>query len=495
MHTPFVSHLQFLLIAFFCLLSGECLAQARRPLTLEECVRLAKGESPAAQISGLDLQAAQADYRAFLASLKPQVFLSGDLPGFRRSITGVLQDNGQTLFKTQSQAFSTASLSFSQILPMTGGRVSVFSSLASFTFIDTMGFTTWQTAPIGIRLNQPIFALNRFKWDKRERDLEQNLANVSYIQELEDAAVEVTQLFFDALVAEANVRQAQTNVTNNDTIYQLSAGRFDVGRIAENELLQSELTLMNARADLAAAKLDYQQSIQRLNTFLGFGMGTRLQLLTPGPGELMPIDPEQAVLQARRYGQLIQFHRLQEMRAERAMRQAQRENRLQADLVASFGLNQTGISPGEAYRNLEDQETFSIGISLPIVQWGAGKAELAAARYRQESLTQTIEQQQTSFANDIYYRSLQIEQLRQQLEISARSDTVAQKRYLITKNRYLVGKVSIQDLFIAQQEKDRARVAYYANLRNYWLALAQLRADTLFDFERGEPLQGRRSEE
>jgi outer membrane protein TolC len=490
MRTSFHCYRQLLFISLFVLLSGECLAQARRPLSLEDCVRLAKGESPAAKISGLDLQAAQADYRAFLASLKPQVFLSGDLPGFRRSITGVLQDNGQTLFKTQSQAFSTASLSFSQILPMTGGRISVFSSLASFSFIDTMGFTTWQAAPIGIRLNQPIFALNRFKWDKRARDLEQNLARVSYIQELEDAAVEATRLFFDALVAEANAKQAQTNVVNNDTIYQLSTGRFEVGRIAENELLQSELTLMNARADLAAANLDYQQSIQRLKTFLGFAMETRFQLMTPSPGVLIPIDPEQAVQQARRYGQLIQRHRLQEMQAERAMREAQQENRLQADLVASFGLNQTGASPGEAYRNLEDQETFSIGLSLPIVQWGAGKAALAAARYRQESLTQTIEQQQTSFANDVYFRSLQIEQLRLQLDISARSDTVAQKRYLITKNRYLVGKVSIQDLFIAQQEKDRARVAYYDNLRTYWLAIAQLRADTLFDFETGQPLQG-----
>ncbi|MEM7655933.1 MAG: TolC family protein [Bacteroidota bacterium] len=475
-----------LLLGVGWFVSGQ--GQSSMILSLSDCVALAKGESPAANISQLDLEANQADYRAFLAGLKPQIFLNGDLPGFRRSITGVLQDNGQTLFKTQSQAFSTASLSFSQIIPWTGGRVSVFSSLANFTFIDTMGFTTWQTAPIGIRLNQPLFAVNRFKWDKRERDQEMSLTEVSYLQELEDAAVEVTQLFFDAIVAQANARQAQTNVVNNDTIFQLSEGRFSVGRIAENELLQSELSLMNARASLASAQLAYQQAIQRLNTFLGLPPSTELELLAPKEGEEILIDPNQAVAQAQQYGQLTQFHRLQQVRAERAMREAQRENRLQADLVASFGLNQTGTTVEEAFHSPESTETFSIGLSLPIVQWGAAKAQLQAARYRQESLNQTIQQQQTSFANDVYYSALQIVQLREQVNISARSDTVAQKRYEITKNRYLIGKVSIQDLFIAQQEKDAARVAYYANLRQYWLALAQLRSSTLYDFEKGVPL-------
>jgi len=75
------------------------------------------------------------------------------------------------------------------------------------------------------------------------------------------------------------------------------------------------------------------------------------------------------------------------------------------------------------------------------------------------------------------------------LDISARSDTIARKRYNITKNRYLIGKVSIQDLFIAQDERDRARLQHVNNLRNFWVALARLRADTLFDFAKGQPVE------
>ncbi len=36
----------------------------------------------------------------------------------------------------------------------------------------------------------------------------------------------------------------------NDTLYKISTGRFNVGKIAENELLQVELHLMNARPRL-----------------------------------------------------------------------------------------------------------------------------------------------------------------------------------------------------------------------------------------------------
>ena len=66
--------------------------------------------------------------------------------------------------------------------------------------------------------------------------------------------------------------------------------------------------------------------------------------------------------------------------------------------------------------------------------------------------------------------------------ISAKADTVAQKRFEVAKNRYIIGKIGISDLFIAQSEKDAAVLAYVQALRTYWTSYYHLRRVTLYDF-------------
>jgi len=62
---------------------------------------------------------------------------------------------------------------------------------------------------------------------------------------------------------------AQKNLANNDTIYKIGQGRYNLGRIAENELLDLELNVMNSRQQVAQALLDLETSGLRLKTFVG----------------------------------------------------------------------------------------------------------------------------------------------------------------------------------------------------------------------------------
>ena len=73
-------------------------------------------------------------------------------------------------------------------------------------------------------------------------------------------------------------------------------------------------------------------------------------------------------------------------------------------------------------------------------------------------------------------------QLRDQVLLAAQSDTIAQRRYEVAQNRYLIGRIDITNLFIAQNEKDSARQAYISALRDYWTGWYELRQLTLFNF-------------
>ncbi len=63
-----------------------------------------------------------------------------------------------------------------------------------------------------------------------------------------------------------------------------------------------------------------------------------------------------------------------------------------------------------------------------------------------------------------------------------------QKGYDITKARYLIGKISITDLNIAQAEADNSKSNYINTLWIYWRNYYDLRRLTLYDFEQDMPI-------
>ncbi len=462
--------------------------QAQRTLSLETCIEIARDRSPAARMARMTLSAASLDYEAFKAGFMPQVSLSANLPGLTRSITNILQDDGSISFIPQSLAFSNASLTVNQDIPQTGGSVYAYSSLFNRLDLDDRTNILWQSSPFVVGFSQPLFQFNRMKWNRQEMLADYHIARISYNQAVETAAREVLEIYFDALSAQINVDIATKNLNNNDTILKISRGRFEVGNIAENDLLQSEMSYMNAQTDLETAQLTYEQAIQRLKIALGLPKEENIGLQAPGSAPVVAADPETAVGQALKYSGLLQTANLSRLRASRQVAQAQQGVRPSVNLTASFGLNSSGTTAPEAYKNLVDRETFTIGIEMPIVQWGRGKATLDAARIREEITSISWDQQQASFEVEVRYQVLNLQQLGRQLQRSARGDTIAQRRYDVTKNRYLVGKVDIQALFIAQNEKDGARQRYLMNLRSFWLALARLREMTLYDFEANKPI-------
>ena len=92
--------------------------------SLQSLVTQARTTSPEAKV--LELSNEQNGYNNSLqlVSLKPSLSLTGNLPGFTRSINSITQHDGSLKFQTQSQAYSSLSISASQAIAPTGGRIS-----------------------------------------------------------------------------------------------------------------------------------------------------------------------------------------------------------------------------------------------------------------------------------------------------------------------------------------------------------------------------------
>jgi outer membrane protein TolC len=264
-----------------------------------------------------------------MADFYPHFSFEGDAPGYNRSINAIVQDDGSIQYKPQSQASSSASLTITQQLPWTGGEISLLSGISRIDLINSKS-SYYRSSPLSLRYRQPIFQLNTMKWNITSEDLRIQIAEREYEEALEDIAIDITNKFFDAYTARMNVENASFNLSINDTLYQITQGRFNVGKVAENDLLQSELAVMNARTQLANASLQFERAIENLRFAIGFSDEKELSLVPPSTIPIVEVTQELALEQARQNRSDVVNYELLSMNAERSVEQAEYNNSFNA---------------------------------------------------------------------------------------------------------------------------------------------------------------------
>ncbi len=478
--------LTFSAIGLFC--SAEIKAQAT-VYTLESSIEYAKQNSPLSRAARFAVLSAKWRYKSFRADLYPSLSLSGDAPNYNKSIFSNVLDDGTVTFSSRTQSEASAALSINQNLAPTGGRLSLSSGITRLGIFQDENTYLWQSTPLVVSLNQPIFQFNSFKWLTRTEPLRYKIAQKQYVEEMEDLAFTVTQGYFNVLQAKINVEVAEFNITVNDSIFNISQGRFQVGNIAENELLQSELEYRNARASYTTANLNYQRAIENFKALLGIDDATEIDIEVPDVAPEISVDVDQALKLATENNSTSLLFDLNRLLADQTYDQARKNTGFSANLQASFGLNQTSSEIADLYNDPQNRQFFSVGFQIPLFNWGKNLAEIRSARNEQQETANTIAYQKLQFELSVKSTVREFMQLRDQVELAQISDDIATRRYDVAKNRYLIGRIDITNLFIAQSEKDQARRGYIIALRTYWEGYYNLRRLTLYNFERDIPIE------
>ncbi|PCH68339.1 MAG: hypothetical protein COC01_04005 [Bacteroidetes bacterium] len=458
-------------------------------MTLTEVVERAKIHSPDAGSANNRFKNSYWKYKSYKANYRPLVDLSATAPDINRSISRITLDDGSEAFIETSSANSNLNLNVSQNVGFTGGNVFLSSNLQRIDLIGNNKSTSYLTTPIQIGYTQPLFSFNNWRWQQKIEPLLFEEAQRKYIEDIEGVAVNATNLYFDLLRAAINLDIAIMNKANNDMLYKITQGRYNLGKIAENELLQMELSVLNSNIALAQSKLELQTSTLKLKSFLGLKDISKIELINPRDIPDFQVDVDKAIELAKQNSQEMLGYRRQLIEADRDVLKAKRENRFDVQLYATYGLTQSSNDLNDLYSNPNDQERFRLGIQLPIFDWGRSKAQIKMAEANSDLLRTNTEQQMLDYDQSIYLKVMQFNMQRDQLYIAQKADTIAQKRYEVTKQRYLIGKIVITDLNIALAEKDQSKRSFVESLRNFWVNYYELRRTTHYDFEQNAKIE------
>ena len=453
------------LFAFFvCLISH---GQDSMLLNLEQAILQAQDYSQVSQLAKQRYLGSYYRNRSFWKGFYPEMSLSGTLPNINRSLQSVVQPDGTEEFVQRSLNTTDLRLSLSQAIAPTGGRVFLSSGIQRIDLYGDNPSSSYLTTPLAISLSQPIFGYNSMRWDIKLREVQQDQFEKTYQEDLEEVARVTANLFFRLLEADIMERTAKRNKSYNDTLYSISEGRYEMGKIAENELLQIELALLNSQLALQRASLTRKLAELRLKNHIGH-MGN--ERFTPFFAEEIPavsIDMQKAMEYAfQNNSSQIQW-RYNKLNAERNVAQAKAEKTPEMDLFASYGRSQSADNIPSAYQNTESQEMVSLGFSIPIYDWGSNKSNYLAALADQKANDANYNIAMLEFQEAIITSVQEFEMKYSELEIAKRAEEIATRRYRVSQQRFSIGKIGMTDMNIAMAEKDTARRNYISSLQAF----------------------------
>lgn len=479
----------------FCLylccyvLSGN--AQETLKLTLDEAIAKGQGQSPSAQLAKTRWTTSRSVFSSTMANYKPQITLNGTIPNLQRVNFKNVSDTGEQVFLRSASVSSTLGLQMEQDIALTGGTVFVGTGLEhsyNFALDGRDAFSQYASDMIFVGLEQPLFGFNRLKWEKELAPIRYSEATRQYAEEMESIALEAARLYFSVFSSQLNLEALEIEKLNADSLYEISKGRFSVGRIAETDLLQIELSSMNANANLAAATLQLQSATEALRNFFGIKEAVIFDLVPPTELPLYLLNEEEALKLARNNrSKSFEFQR-RLLEAEQDVAEVKGTTGFQANLFARIGLSQNSEDFDQVYKNPQDAESITLGFQIPIADWGKAKARMDIAKSNQELERMNVELDRITVDQEILLRVKQFNLVRDQVALALRAYEVSQKREAITRKRYLIGKIDVTELNLALQAQNTARQSYMNALRAFWLAHYEIRALTLYDFVRGVSL-------
>ena len=452
-------------------------------LSLDDCITMARRQSVDAAVALGELRSAYWQWRSYKADLLPEVSLSGTAPSWNKRYSSYQQADGSLSFVRNDYLGLDGAVNIKQKLWPTGGTLSVESSL---DYLHQSGNSGSQnqlmSLPVAVTLSQPLFSVNHLKWNRRIEPLRYREAQARFLTETEQVAMQAISLYFGLLLAGEQVNIARQNLQTAEKLYEVAQAKRRMGTISENDVLQLRLDVLTARSALTNSESNRQTRQFALRSFLD--VEADIEPVVPENVPQVRLDYDNVLNHALQNNALATTMRRRQMEADYAVASA-RANRQSINLYAQLGYTGTGDNMNSAYRNLLSNEVVSVGITVPLLDWGKRKGQRRLAESNRDIIQGQLRQQSQDFRQDIFILTEQFNNQAEQLRIACEADTIARRRYHTNVETFKIGSISTLELSSAQTAKDQARIGRIQQLFNYWYYYYQLRSIALWDFERG----------
>lgn len=455
-------------------------------LTLDEAVSLARENSPSALSAKHSFRASYWSWRSYKGDQLPSLSLSSG-PTLNRNIRPILQPDGSEVFKKQDKMSTDVALWVTQNVPFTGGDIYMKTQLSRLDMFSSNS-VDWQTTPLVVGYRQNLFGYNDLKWQKRLEPLRYEKAKKEYIQNLEDISQDAVGYFYALAAAQTDYQVANENYDNAENNFRFGEGRYNVGTITEDEMMQLEIALLTQQTNVIKYRMDMEDWMRSLRNFLGITDDSDIVLTLNDEVPFYRVDEEATYEMALENNAKVIGFKVDDLQAQSDVARAKSEKGFQADMSLEFGLNQTSRTFSNAYKKPSQSQFAKVTLSVPILDWGKGKGRVKMAESRRDQALVKLEQDKIDFRLNITKAVRQFNMQYDQIIISRKRLEVSKRRHDVAQKQYQLGKIGMTDLNNAIADKDNAEASHISSLNTFWELHYAIRQITGYDFENNQPL-------
>lgn len=483
--------MKYCILIFLLIVPIDMMSQSQPiQLSLDHVINTWSLTSSSAQITHLNYENELLNYENYKKSFLPAVSFNVQPFSFNRSLVKLQQaEDGQYHYVEDYSSNSSLGLNIRQKVGLTGGDLTVNSSL---NYLNEMSSDrhSFSSVPFSFSYSQQLLGSRKNLRMGREIEEKKNEKSVlEYCTKMSDIQQQAISHFMSAFLAQLEKDLSENNRRSTDTLLHIATVKYEKGNLTEQDFRQMELQALNDQYMHENAEKAYEEALQTLITYLSLPYETKqLSIETPPFNLPLQIELQDVFHYVQKNNPESLNRELSELEAEKSLFTAKLSNLVNSDLNVSYGINQYAPKLIDAYRNPSRQQGVSIGLSIPIFQWGTNRnsARIAKNTYRSSQIT--IEQERLQFEDDIKNKVNNYNHSVNLWFISEKTYHLSQEQYQLLTRLFSMGKASVHELINAHREQSSAMQKYYNAVRDLWDSYLAIRKATLFDFRQQREL-------
>lgn len=478
--------------------------QSTRVLTLEESIHIALNQSfDAARLeqslinSRMGLRSAQAG----LKSNSELVFTR--FPNFQDNERQTEAVGGAFSFDRQKFLDFGADLFINQPIKLTDGTFSLIGSLQRFQQFNTLNLPDGINVPgaptsndridyspqLRLRFTQPLFTLNRLKTNFRKAELNLEKTVQSFTRTQLDIIHNVTTNFYNLLKAQKQFEIDSSQVEQSENAYRIANLKQQAGLLAEVDVLRLEVDLANARNRAAASQANLQQTEDAFKVQIGLPIMESIAVTSGLSYRLIDVTPQRALQEALSRRTELRTDEIDIELGEISVRETDSQKAIKGELNLTYGIFQRDENFTDAFKDFNQDRSVTFSLTVPLWDWQKNGYEVQASAASLQSTILTQKNRIESIKREIRAAVRNLKSAQQRVDITKRSEALAEKSYNISLLKFENGDLSTQDLALEQNRLTDARINSLTAIIDYKQALSDLRRKTLWDFEKNAPVQ------
>ncbi|MBI4552106.1 MAG: TolC family protein [Candidatus Latescibacteria bacterium] len=484
------------MVVVMLLLSGPAYAQAIVKLTLEQSLDIALTQSFDVKRLEQSLMGSRMNLKAAEAGFKSNGELQlTSLPNFEQNERRTPLPGGTFAFDRQQFMDVQTDVFANQPIGATNGLFSLIGSLQRFQQFDVRTGPGGSSNPsqygtqVRLQFRQPLFTYNRLKTGLRKAELNLESTLQTYTRNQLDLVFNVTSRFYDFYRAQQQLLLDQQEVARAEESYRVARLKQEAGLLAEVDVLRLEVDLANARNTAANSEASLRQNEDAFKVLIGVPLETSVEVTTGLTYRPVTVSVEAAIGHALQRRTELRTDDITIQLGEINVTEIDAQREITGELFLSYGLFNRRDRFQDIVSDFNNDRRVQLSVSVPLWDWSQNTYSVQAARANLENDRLTRQHRVNTIKQEIRAAVRNFSSAQQRVEITRRSQELAEKSYRISFLKFQNGELNTQDLTLEQNRLAQARRNSLDAIIDYQQALADLRRKTLWDFERNQPVR------